>query len=122
MTGPAAAKVEVSGDRISITRRVTVTWPIGAGPGITVRKRIRNVPRDVPHRLSRATLTYTWHGDSWLPLVELMGREAIGTGWSRYENPITASSLNGYRTIVDALHADHAPHTRIALTETELAS
>lgn len=110
-------EVEVAPDRIAITRRVTVTWLVGGGPEITVRKRVRNVPRDVPHRLSRATLTYTWHGDGWLALVELMGREAIGTGWSRYENPITASSLNGYRTIVAALHTDHAPHTRITLTE-----
>jgi hypothetical protein len=117
VTGPAVAEVEVAGDRISITRRVTVTWPLGAGPEITVRKRVRNVPRDVVHRLSRATLTYTWTGPGWMPLVELMGREAIGTGWSRYENPITASSLNGYRAVVDALHADYAPRTRITLTE-----
>lgn len=106
-------------ERSVVTRSVTLTWPPGKGPLVTVIGRHRGTGVERQSAVTKAVLTYRWESaaEAWAAQADLEGVSPHGRGWSSFANPILGFNSPESRDLVKELHRTHKPTTTVTVTE-----
>ena len=111
-------------DRHTYVRTVSLDWPKGKGPELSIKGGTMAAPVDIPAVAAHVDLRYTWYADEddrdggyWSGPSDVMVHRSHGKWWGDRTRPLDQWRNPEVKSFADHLLEEHHPRTVLTITE-----
>ena len=111
-------------DRLTYVRSVSLDWPKGKGPELSVKGGTMAAPVDIPAVAAHVDLRYTWYADKedrdggyWSGHADVMVHRSHGKWWGDRTRALEQFRHPEVKSLADHLLEVHRPRTVLTITE-----